>query len=257
VRGEEEIRRSSSPRLNLEMVLLRLSQLPRLEDMNRMVDELERLERVLSGMPDQPRPGGGDALRSVEAPGTRIERRESGPAEGPPFSGEAGAGSNRLHGAGFGGESFELRPPASPEDMVAKWPAFVQWLEGKDPKLAAKLGQSSLKSVSESAAELEILEIYENLFQDGENTAALAAHAAGYFGVHLKWRVSTKASLREEKPERAVKKGSSAANPRRVVMESRAVQQAIEVLGGELIEVRPLDRGAPSGRKGRGPKPSE
>ncbi|MCU0574700.1 MAG: DNA polymerase III subunit gamma/tau [Syntrophobacteraceae bacterium] len=256
VKGEEEIRRSSSPRLNLEMVLLRLSQLPRLEDMNRVVDELERLEQVLSGMPDQPRPGG-DPIRSVEAPGTRVERRESDPAVRPRFADEAEAGFNRSHGAGPGGEDLGLRPPASPEDMVSRWPVFVQWLHGKDPRLAAKLGRSSLKSVSESTAELEILEIYENLFQNGENTAALAAHAAGYFGVSLEWRISTKSSVRGEKSERAVKKGASGANPRRVVMESRAVQQAIEILGGELIEVRPLDRGAPSRGKGRGSKPSE
>ena len=140
--------------------------------------------------------------------------------------------------------------------MLSRWPAFVQWVHNKDEKFAAKLSQSSLRGVAGSTAELEVLEVYENLFQK-KDISVLADLAESYFGVHLEWRIRTRASLNGKPGGEGPKSRSSKSNPRRVVMESTAVQQAIEILGGELIEVRSLEgerhargRGRDSGSTG-------
>jgi len=256
VRGEEEIRRSSSPRLSLEMLLLRLSQLPRIEDLNRVVDELERLERLFSESvaPVRCRAGG---LEAVEGP-SRPDAPEGGDFEvrlPPPGPAEVDTQAERA-GDSDGAEP-EPRRPASPEEIVARWPSFLQWVEGREPKLAAKLGGSSVRIAGESVVELEILEVYENLFQSGRNTEVLAALAADYFKVSPEWRVTAKSSSLEGRSERARGKGSPGSDPRRLVLEHPTVQDAVEILGGELIEVRPLEAGKRQGRKGRGSKASE
>jgi DNA polymerase-3 subunit gamma/tau len=250
VRGEEEIRRSSAPRLNLEMLLLRLSQLPRLESLNRVVDELERLERAISGIPARVPPGH-EAGCLLDAP--RRHPQGEAPEVSSPASADETVTGPAVPTDETVGEAKSSTPSqvASPDEMIMRWPAFVQWLQAKDPKLAAKLGQSSLKAVREGVAELEILEIYENLFQDAANTAVLSDLAAAHFGLRLDWTITTRSSVRGDAPDRSRKAGSPKVNPRRVVMESIAVQQALEILGGELIEVRALEREQPRRGKGR------
>ncbi|WP_244084976.1 DNA polymerase III subunit gamma/tau, partial [Desulforhabdus sp. TSK] len=50
LKGEEEIRRSSLPRITLEMLLLRLSQLPRLESLETVLEKIAALEGRLGGV---------------------------------------------------------------------------------------------------------------------------------------------------------------------------------------------------------------
>ena len=47
LRGEEEIRRSSMPKIALEMLLLRMAQLPKLESIDAVLDRIATIERSL------------------------------------------------------------------------------------------------------------------------------------------------------------------------------------------------------------------
>ncbi|MCU0588909.1 MAG: DNA polymerase III subunit gamma/tau [Syntrophobacteraceae bacterium] len=255
VRGEEEIRRSSAPRLSLEMLLLRLSQLPRLESLNRVVDELERLERAVSGIAARG-PSVREGRPALDFPSTQANREPRGTLAGQPSAEEPPGPALPVDAGGGGGVGRAPSGAVPPEEMVARWPAFVQWLEGKDPRLAAKLGQSTVKTVAEGAAELEVLEIYENLFQDAATTKVLSDLAADYFGFKIDWTVTPRLSVRGDVPDRTRKPAASKVSPRRLVMESKVVQQALEILGGELIEVRSVERDQSARAKGRSPKAS-
>jgi DNA polymerase-3 subunit gamma/tau len=170
-----------------------------------------------------------------------------------PFSPEIDAPPVGSAGASVGqAEDAPSRQPVTPEQMLSRWPAFVQWVYSRDEKFAAKLSQSSLKGVAGSTAELEVLEVYENLFLK-KDVSVLADLAESYFGVHLEWHIRTRASLNGKPGGEGLKPRPSKSNPRRVVMENTAVQQAIEILGGELIEVRSLEGERHARSRGRGP----
>ncbi len=250
LKGEEEVRRSSLPRLSLEMLLLRMSQLPRLETLNQVVDQVQRLELILSGMPDHAR-----VAASIPEPlatsATAKKVQAAVEPERAPFPPEIDAPVVSAGASVVQAEDISSRQPVTPEQMLSTWPAFVQWVHNKDEKFAAKLSQSSLRGVAGSTAELEVLEVYENLFQK-KDISVLADLAESYFGVHLEWRIRTRASLNGKPGGEGPKSRSSKSNPRRVVMESTAVQQAIEILGGELIEVRSLEGERHARGRGRG-----
>ncbi len=250
LKGEEEIRRSSLPRLSLEMLLLRMSQLPRLETLNRVVDQVQRLEKMLSGMPDPARVAT-SIVEPLESAGASMGGQACVEPERTPLQHEEDAPVAPSGASSVPAEDASSREPVTPEQMLSRWPAFVQWVSGKDEKFAAKLGQSSLKAVAGAVAELEVLEVYENLFQK-KDISALGDFAESYFGVRLDWHVRTGLASQGKQEKEGQKARSSKSNPRRLVMESTAVQQAIEILGGELIEVRSLEGERHARGRGRG-----
>ena len=69
LRGEEEIRRSSMPKIALEMLLLRMAQLPKLESIDAVLDRIAMIERSLKE--------GHEAacVLSESRPGSRKDRR--------------------------------------------------------------------------------------------------------------------------------------------------------------------------------------
>jgi DNA polymerase-3 subunit gamma/tau len=250
LKGEEEIRRSALPRLSLEMLLLRMSQLPRLETLNQVVDQVQRLERILAGMPDEDPMDASIPVQSGAAAKSTLVRPPVDP-EPAPFPREVDHPAVSAASPVTQPEHAFSGQPVTPEQMLSRWSSFVQWVCGRDERFAAKLSQSSLREVSGSSAELEVLEVYENLFQQ-KDVSVLADLGEDYFGVRLDWHIRTRASLRDKQDEEGTKSRSSRSNPRRLVMESTAVQQAIEILGGELIEVRSLGEERPARGRGHG-----
>ncbi len=255
LKGEEDIRRSSLPRLSLEMLLLRMSQIPRLETLNQVVDQVERLEKVLFGVSNLVR-SAPDIGGLFETPDTSAKGQAVAGPERDPHPDEVDEPVVPSTVSDVRAEEAFSLQPATPEEMVAGWAAFVQWVQARDEKFAARLGQSSLRAVSDSTAELEVLEVYENLFQD-KDVAALAEFAAEYFRVHLEWHIRTRSSLQGKSGKESHKSRSRKSNPRRIVMESAAVQQAIEILGGELIEVRGLEGDRHTRGRGQGSRTNE
>jgi DNA polymerase-3 subunit gamma/tau len=258
LKGEEDVRRSSLPRLSLEMLLFRLSQLPRLETLDRVATQLERIEEALAGLPERP---AHEPSLAKTLDGRREESPEEfvpiTPTEGNPLPEEADVPSARRPEPGPSPDQGEPAPLLTSDQLISRWSTFVSWLQGRTPKLAAKLNQSTPRLISETAAELEILEVYENLFHDRETIAALADSVASYFGRRLEWSISTRSSLQSDRYGDHRKSASAKSSPRRLVMECTAVQQAIEILGGEIIEVRTLEKRHRAGVKGLAPGSKE
>ncbi len=257
LKGEEEIRRSSLPRITLEMLLLRLTQLPSLESLGQVLEKLNSLEERLDWRGERPRKSGGAHQQAT------IETPVHGVSPGPERELPDPA-SSRSHVA----ERLEEPPPAPPEplaleqsmplaneamvaappeEVVERWQTFIQWLERKEAFLAAMLTHSLVRIGAEGIMELEVPEIYENSVSSPQSQAKLANAVRGFFGQEFRWVVRSRATLEPGSGD-AAKPKKSRLNARRIVMESPVVQQAIEILGGELQEIRLLDQ---DGRKPR------
>jgi DNA polymerase-3 subunit gamma/tau len=140
------------------------------------------------------------------------------------------------------GEDFEApaRRAAQPEELKEQWPAFLRRLHGKDPVLAAKLSRSRASLAPDGAMLLEVIELYTEAIEKPETLAVLQRELQDYFGVvfpiHVAARsTSPAASAPHDNPSQS---GAPKSNLKRLVMEHPLVQAAIEILGGELIDIR-------------------
>ena len=286
LKGEEEIRRSSIPKITLEMLLLRMAQMPRIESLDSALKAIGRIEKMLAGGlpggvaadPDSSRgpvsaPEAGARTGSerpaapVEAPAKRREKQAEAPD--PPTSPEPGprphfgAGEISTDGAAARASDLSDYPPpepvvkaASADEAAADWAAFLKWLETKDPVNAAKLGQSTAEAQSGDLIRIEVLEMFEKAVTEPASAEKLNRACAEFFGREFKWTVCRKS----EKGHGPEARRSKAATAKKFILEHPAVLQALEVLGGELVEVRTpgtKDAGKPRGRSGSFPRGAE
>jgi DNA polymerase-3 subunit gamma/tau len=276
LKGEEDIRRSTLPKIALEMLLVRLASLPKLESLDGLLDRLSSIESTLGEVPhgfvsekrpSPPVPSNHETPSSrdrEEAPGRHVPRppsessgefdltsmRSSGVSaedktqsrEWKPHGGgleESGPGSDDLDRGTM--DLSGAVPPAPafcpPEQVAARWPGFLQWLQNKEPVLAAKLSQSEVGSVEEGTLDLEVLEVFEDAMRDPESLAKLTGAVdeffAGQFRISLRRRSPAKPAQK-----RGQKGKHSRANRKILVMEDPVVQQALEILGAEIVEIR-------------------
>ncbi len=260
LKGEEDIRRSSLPRITLEMLLLRLAKAPRLDSLQSLAGKLDSLESFM-------REGG--ALRdSFDAAGSLSsgEAVNSGRSAPPELLRESAAGSCAEGESGKEAQSdFVVTSPASvsaqakegnnsplqekqeeapEEDMSQRWPAFVRWVQSRDPVMGAKLDKSVL-SVEGAKANVHVLEIFEEGLKTEGALLKLQEAAAEYFRTRCQWTVTTKAA--DSGKHLGLQEGSSRSGSKRLVLQNPVVLQALEILGGELVDIRPP---RPAGRKG-------
>jgi DNA polymerase III subunit gamma/tau len=296
LKGEEDLRRSTLPRMTLEMLLLRLTQLPRLESLQGVMGQLMALEQRCKR-----EPGGGrdDSLGSVDDAQKRYRAGDTGT---PPGGGEIqtkklsqnspppGYGGK---GAGGGGDeaTFDAPPPslshrrgrdlgsretitdgisepwpareAAPSrqrpgamgesgfacgnaaEAAGQWTSFVGWLMDRDQLLAAKLAHGKVRPSPDQAGclELQVVPLYEDSLKEPKAFERLTNAARTYFGLNLFWKIGP---LQQQSVGSAgAKPQGSRAKSHRKVLEHPVVQQALEVLSGELIEIRrrkPTDR---------------
>jgi len=244
-RGEEEIRRSSMPRLALEMLLLRLIRLPALESLQTVMDKLEGLEDRLdrgdfrlpsavapvapAGEPAEP-PAVSRRLSSAKSQNSPPRGREPGsPEESEPLPG-AGAPSEETGGPAI--------PLENPEDIVLEWPRFLEWLRENDGLFGAKLAGSAVTKVLDGVAELEVGAIYEDSVSRPEGLEELGRLVRKCFGREYRWKVRAAASRKSAGG--ASRESSSRGSVNRLVLEDAGVQRAQEILGAELVEIRPV-----------------
>ncbi len=315
LRGEEEIRRSSMPKIALEMLLLRMAQLPRLESLDSLLERIGSLENTLrnglaggrdlaaggkaparnpsasTSPASSPGPVEKDRKRRSETVGTAspeapptgvaepVKPFEDAPPQ-TPADGEAflpDNGFSRPEAAHFpppGGPfppTADLAPAAqkvpaadataplghkepsggaAAADPVARWPEFVNFLKDHDPMLWAKVSHCAARAAGEDAFELEVPEIYEKSANGPQFLENLGDASQAFFGRRFKWVIMKKA-------QQAARTGPTSAQNRRPskpsgtqIMNHPAVQQAIEILGAELVEIKPFKSSGTTGARG-------
>lgn len=255
LRGEEDIRRSSMPKITLEMLLLRMAGLPRIESIDLLLEKISTLEQALTSGQLAPECLVSESRRRF---GTE-DRGENAAERGEPQVASDSAvdpaqprsePSRPPEGPGAGEETPARAetPSASPEKVIAEWHMFVSFLETRNPILWAKVSHCTAR-VSGEAIELEVPEIFENSTSGPEFVKKLEEASQAFFGAGFKWVVAKK------KPS-AVPRGPAAkagkppkASGAKQLVGHPAVQQAIEILGAELVEVKPAATGPQEGPK--------
>ncbi len=248
LKGEEDLRRSTLPRMTLEMLLLRLTQLPRLESLQGVMGQLVALEQHW-----ERKSGGGrdDPLGSVDAAQKHYCASDTGTPRG--------GGEINTHGLSEPRTAREVAPSRAQPGSMAEvgfacgnaaeaadhWTRFVGWLANRDQLLAAKLAHGKVRPSPDQAGclELQVVPLYEDSLKEPKAFERLTNAARTYFGLNLSWKIGP---LQQQGVGSAgAKPQGSRAKSHHKVLEHPVVQQALEVLSGELIEIRgrkPTDR---------------
>ena len=241
LKAEEEIRRSSLPRTTLEMLLLRLAQLPRLEALEDILAKLTLLEHSLGTEP-------------VGSPGpTSTTRLPHPPTPHAPFP-PPPMPDDITEQEPYSPPPLAQQPPPAPlvpvdpGRTVQEWPRFLTWLKANDGILAAKLADSQVSLASQETITLEVKEIFENVINEPQALAKLTKAARDFFGMHFQWVVRAKAAPAPP-PQDPQKAKQTKGNLRRSLMEHPVVLQALEILGGELVDIRALKDDHPTASK--------
>lgn len=221
---EAELVASPMPRLTLEMVLLRLAQLPPAEDVGQLLKRLAELEKRLAqgGAPplaDSPR-------RSVPVPVPEPPPRP----EPPPKKVEA---------------------PVAPNPGKGDWPGLVEFVKShRRPLIASILEQASPLQLEPPRLEIGLPRGSFALGQldDPELSEVLTRLASDYFGTPVKFRVKpleakdvkAKPSLQQERREQ---ESDRQRRLRHDALEHPVIKSVQTIFGASVKDVRPIDKG--------------
>jgi DNA polymerase-3 subunit gamma/tau len=210
MRGEEEIRKSSNPKLVLEMTLLRLIQLPRLMDIDRLIVQVRRLEERLAG-----------GAEAETLPGAREPEPDQGDV------------------APYAETREEERPEPSgvSEPVGGTWTDLLARIRQERPALAGSLERAKVKEAGPGRLELDFNghNFDCEMVTERENMALLQTLGREVLGPQVE--ISVIASGREGATERRAET-ERYRRLRRQALRHPLVADALEIFGGEIVDVR-------------------
>lgn len=235
--SENTIRRASLPKIALEMLLVRLARIPQLESLDRLLEKLDVLQAGLTDQAFNCVPQNRAAIESANRDRTR--QVPSKPLA-PPVVEEFGEQKPDDEVNSAVAEISRPSPFSKPVHPQEGWAAFVGWLQSEDPVLHAKLLHSQVTAFDGEAIELEVVEVFEDALKERRTLDRLSDLVHTYMGIESRWLIRSKdpAPLSSKAERRDAAKTKT--NVKRLVMEHPVVQQALEVLGGELVDIRNL-----------------
>jgi DNA polymerase-3 subunit gamma/tau len=211
LRGEEEIRRSSNPKLVLEMSLLRLVQLPQVMDMDKVISQIEKLEQ-------------------------RIATGGQTPAE--PYKNGEDLGQPEVSYNYPQTEEGEVTDPKSVADSPSiKWQDLLEKMRQEKPALAASLERVSVREPKPDLIELDFNghEFDYEMVKERESFGLLNRVAREIFGHEIK--ISLKAGGEEIRREQRGKTDRQRLQQQKA-LKHPLVTEALEIFGGEIVEVK-------------------
>ncbi|MCC6848445.1 MAG: DNA polymerase III subunit gamma/tau [Deltaproteobacteria bacterium] len=240
--GADEIRRSILPAVVLEMTLVKMATMPDAGPIDQLLARLEAMERRLGGGAPGPRPASGPA-----------------PSPGPARAATPVAGGGPPPGAAPAPAAGPPRPmppprPTRPAAAPAPGPTSAgNGASGWDGLLAAAQSKISLKVYLAGSRLLEetddALHIgVENdlalrALKDPDNAATLQELARRAYGGARRVQVSVAKPPAEEIAMRMAAEDARRREISERAERSASVRAAIDILGGEVTEVRPRSRG--------------
>jgi len=247
----EEIKRGSTPQLALEMAMLRMSSV---EPIAPIADIAARLE-ALAGGEAPPRPP------SPSSPSPRFTPANAPPGATPGRSTSVAPPSDRADAPTPPTARREAVAPPSPapdrevtgtmEAAIFDWNAYVGWVKNRKPFLGVLLNDAALSKFDGEKLEIAYEQggIGGDRIREKEATEQLAVLAKDFTGRTLTVRI---VSPERTMPEAAAARADAAAPRKNAVEEKRAlreealanekIQSAMNVLGAELAEVKPVRR---------------
>jgi DNA polymerase-3 subunit gamma/tau len=233
LKEQEDLAWAPQPLAVLELALVRLATLPEGDDVAQLLARLDALERRLAGDSGGEPPGGGaepGRTRSGTPSGTR--GRRGGAAAGPAAPAEPS-------------QPVEASAPAvatseSGTPLAVVFDRLRGFAETRDPRLAAALEGAELVERGDDRLRIASPNPFAERRLAGRRDE-VAALCAEFFGravrVEIELRQPETGGARPEDPD-------VARRVRQRALEHPAVGLAVEVLGGEISEIRPLGPGA-------------
>jgi DNA polymerase-3 subunit gamma/tau len=258
--GAEEARKSMLPKLVLEMTLVKMATMPDAAPLDDLIARLEEMERRLAGSGGEPPGGRGGDGKSRAQPA-------AGPARGAgvqpgvvrPVAGGAGPAPLAAASAGAAlapapvvagpsGAAPSARAAAAGErEAAAASPArgWAAFLAAAQAKVGLRMCLSGSRPLAESADLLHIgveSTFAERALASRENQEALEELAARAYGGSPRIEIS----VLDAPEDAAARRAAEVARTRALDEQARAsatVRSALEILGGEITDVRPRGRG--------------
>jgi DNA polymerase-3 subunit gamma/tau len=210
LRGEEEIRRSSNPKLVLEMALLRLVQLPQVMDIGAIISQVQNLEQRISGTFQSPAP----ALAGEEDVGPEVVSSDYPQTE-----------------------KEEAEPATVAESLTTRWEGFLKRMRQEKPALAASLERASVSEPQPASFEIDFNghEFDYEMVRESENFSTLNRLGRELFGEPVKF--SLNAGRIKGRDQQRVKTDRQKRRQQKA-LKHPLVAEALEIFGGEIVEVR-------------------
>jgi DNA polymerase-3 subunit gamma/tau len=211
LKGEEEIRRSSNPKLVLEMSLLRLTQLPKVMDMDEVISQMLKLEQKIAT--------GGQPM-------AELPRREedTGPQE-------VSQSYTQTE------ETNTAAPKAVADSPLAKWQDVLKKMRQEKPALAASLERVSVRQPKPDLLELDFNghEFDYEMVKERESFGLLNRVSREIFGDKMK--ISLNAGGQEIRRKQRGKTDRQRQQQQKA-LKHPLVTEALEIFGGEIVEVK-------------------
>jgi DNA polymerase III subunit gamma/tau len=262
--GAEETRRSQLPALVLEMAVVKMASMPDATPVGELITRLEELERRLRGAGGEAPGGRGGTTPGRPAAGTG--RAGSAPARTAPEDRDlaseaaarpAGAREAATAPAPPGGRRAAPPPAMAREPLALDKPHVNGQSEGWTALLAAVRERVGLKMYLngsrplEETTELIHIGVEHELAQRGlldpENLRTLREIVTRCYGGARQIRVSVVQESADEIAARAALVESRRRELTERAQTNPAVRAAVEILGGEVMNVRPRSRGGQDG----------
>jgi len=220
---DEEMARSAHAKLLLEMALIKLATLPPLVPLEELVGRMEELEGRLRTAPSSGSGGAGQPAR-------------------PRRSSAGGAGRH-------GGDDLQAAPRSRPEARAvtgsgaSQWEGFVEFVGGERATLAHHLGLCSGELSDAGVLSIEAPKgFHHDYLAHASHVADIEGFARRHFQREVRVKVaSQKGGANKATPSRSVKT-ASAAELSDAALGNPVVKAAIDILGGEVQEVRARGR---------------
>jgi DNA polymerase-3 subunit gamma/tau len=258
VKEQEDLAWAPQPFAVLEMALVRLATLPAGDDVARLVARLERLEEQLGGSGS----GGGGGQREPAPPGggggsggRRSSGRDAAPAapERPPGRHLASAASDspaaaRAPIASGPAPSAPAPTPRTPSAATSESPAAPPALfdrlrafaRAENPGIYAALEGGRVLAREDGALRIGVPAAFAAR-RLREKAKLLDALAGRFFGAPVRVEIADESAPSAAEP--AAKGVEQNRQRRQDALNDPGVSRALEILGGEIVEIRPL--GAP------------
>ena len=229
IREEEEVRRSTDPRLHLEFVLLKMTYLEPLIPINEMVSRMEALEGRLSAAAAQ-------GVRPASAPmgppvsgGQRVAEREQATPPAPPETKESNQAPEKpamatVSSAEAGDQRF--------------WNGLTAYVKGKDHPLWSKIVQGAFQGYAQG--ELKLGFPKGSVVSEMIDKERLAAVAGEYCGMPVTIRISAIEAADSPNGQAANGAAKNLQQIRREALQNPLVQKVIDLFeGAEIREIIP------------------
>ncbi|MCC6764124.1 MAG: DNA polymerase III subunit gamma/tau [Deltaproteobacteria bacterium] len=240
--GADEIRRSILPAVMLEMTLVKMATMPDAAPLDQLLARLEAMERRLGGGA----PGGGPRPASGAPAAAPSPARPPAPGAGPsPRADAASAASPPRPAPPPRPPSAAAAPPAAdPAGNGGKgWDGF---LAAAQSKISLKVYLAGSRLLEETGDTLHIgveNDLAMRALKDPDSAAALQEIAFRAYGGARRILVSVAKPPAEEIAMRMAAEDARRREISERAERSTSVRAAVDILGGEITEVRPRGRG--------------